>query len=138
MNSIIVFPNDTGNVVFCYPAPSWNRSIEELAQKDVPAGKPYLIVSENELPTDHTFFNAFEADFSNPDGYGIGPQAWFIEQYEAEIAAINAEQIPARLPDDQQTVEEYDAVVSQWEAGKAARIAQLNTQIATQQAEMNA
>jgi hypothetical protein len=46
--------------------------------------------------------------------------------------------MPARLPDNQQTVEEYDAVVAQWEASKAARIAKLNTQIATQQAEMQA
>jgi hypothetical protein len=46
--------------------------------------------------------------------------------------------MPARLPDNQQTVEEYDAVVAQWEAGKDLRIAQLNTQIATQQAEIQA
>ena len=77
MNSIIIFPNDNGNVTFVYPAPECGLSIEEIAQKDVPAGKPYLFVPDEQVPKDHTFFDAFEADFSNPDGYGIGADAWF-------------------------------------------------------------
>ena len=138
MNSLIIFPNQSGGVVFCYPSPSWDKSIEELARKDVPAGKPYLIVPDEQAPKDHTFFNAFEADFSNPHGHGIGANAWFIEQYQAEIAAINEEPMPARLPDSEQTAEEYDFVVARWEAVKAERIEQLNKMIATQEAEMTA
>ena len=46
----------------------------------MPAGVPYKIVNSEDLPQDHTFFNAWEADFSNPDGYGIGAEAWFAEQ----------------------------------------------------------
>ena len=70
MNKLIVFPNDNGGVVFCYPAPDCGLSIEEIASKDVPTGKPYLLVDDEFVPKDHTFFGAFEADFSNPDGYG--------------------------------------------------------------------
>lgn len=132
----IIYPTDEGSVAIIIPA--GELSIEEVARKDVPAGVPFKIIDTVEVPDDRTFRNAWEADMTSPNGVGIGPQAWFIEQYQAEIAAINAEPMPARLPDSQQTVEEYDAVVAQWEAGKAARIAQLNTQIATQEAEMNA
>lgn len=42
----------------------------DLAQKIVPTGQPYLIVDEQDLPTDYTFRDAWQADFSNPDGYG--------------------------------------------------------------------
>jgi len=83
MNSIIIFPNDTGNLTFVYPAPTCGLTVEEIAQKDVPAGRPYLIIPDAEVPKDHTFFAAFEADFSNPDGYGIGADAYFAAK-EAE------------------------------------------------------
>ena len=63
------------------PAESWTSEV--VARKDVPAGVPYKIVNSEDLPQDHTFFNAWEADFSNPDGYGIGPEDWFAEQEQA-------------------------------------------------------
>lgn len=80
MGKIIIHPNDFGGVAFYYPANDCSIPLPERARKDVPAGLPFLIVDESLLPTDHTFFAAFEADFSNPDGYGIGCDAWFEEQ----------------------------------------------------------
>lgn len=55
-------------------------SISDIARKDVPAGVPYKIVDASAIPTDRTFRDAWEADFSEPDGYGIGAEAWFAEQ----------------------------------------------------------
>lgn len=55
-------------------------SVEDVARKDVPAGVPYKIIDTAELPSDRIFRNAWEADFSNPDGYGIGHDAWVAEQ----------------------------------------------------------
>lgn len=137
MEQVIVFQNDAGGVSVIHP--TGELPIEEVARKDVPSGARYAIVDTDTIPIDRTFRSAWEVEHGNlNDGVGIGAQAWFIEQYQAEIAAINAEQMPARLPDAQQTSEEYDAVVAQWGASKAARIAQLNTQISTQQAEMEA
>ena len=52
-------------------------SFEDCCKKDVPAGVPYLIVDAADIPSDRTFRGAWEADFSNPDGYGIGPDAYF-------------------------------------------------------------
>jgi hypothetical protein len=52
-------------------------SFEDCCKKDVPAGVPYLIVDAADIPSDRSFRNAWEADFSNPDGYGIGADAYF-------------------------------------------------------------
>jgi hypothetical protein len=80
MSQVILYPNDQGGVVLCYPAPDCGLPIEEIARKDVPAGKPFLIASGSLVPTDHTFFDAWTADFSRPNGFGIGADAWLAEQ----------------------------------------------------------
>ena len=90
MDQVIIFPNDSGGIVLCYPAPGCGLTIEEIARKDVPAGRPYLLVPADQVPEDHTFFGAFEADFSQPHGYGIGADAWFAERAAAELAAKEA------------------------------------------------
>jgi len=74
----ILYPNSVGGISIV--SPTGELPIEDVCQKDVPAGIPYLIVSEDDIPSDRTFRNAWEADFSNPDGYGIGADAWFAKQ----------------------------------------------------------
>jgi hypothetical protein len=81
----IIYPDDSnhaGGVTFVYPCPNSPISITETARKDVPAGKPYKIVQDSDLPTDadYEFFEAFEYDFSSPDGTAIGQDAWWKEQ----------------------------------------------------------
>ena len=71
----IIYPNPEGGI--CLVMPTGELPIEDVAQKDVPAGVPYKILEHNDVPEDHTFFNAWEADFSNPDGHGIGADAYF-------------------------------------------------------------
>jgi hypothetical protein len=78
----ILYPNSEGGVSVIIP--TGELPFEDVCQKDVPAGVPYLIVSEDDIPSDRTFRNAWEADFSNPDGYGIGPDAWFAQQEASE------------------------------------------------------
>lgn len=60
MNQRIIYPNDDGGVSIIIPAPECGLSIEEIAQKDVPAGKPYKIVEVADIPTDRTFRDAWE------------------------------------------------------------------------------
>jgi len=51
--------------------------IHEIAQLVVPDGLPYLIVDRADLPPDDgVWFEAWEADFSEPDGYGINNEVW--------------------------------------------------------------
>jgi hypothetical protein len=60
MNKRIIYPSDDGGVCVLIPAPECDLTIEEIALKDVPPGKPYKIVDVNEIPSDRTFRNAWE------------------------------------------------------------------------------
>ena len=60
MNLRIIYPNDEGGVSIIAPAPECGLTIEEIAAKDVPAGKPFKIVDVADIPTDRTFRNAWE------------------------------------------------------------------------------
>lgn len=65
MNQRIIYPTENGGVAVIVPAPNSGMSIEQIAAKDVPAGKPYRIVSVSDIPDDRTFRAAWEADFSD-------------------------------------------------------------------------
>ena len=58
MNQRIIYPTDDG-VAIIVPA-DCGLTIEEIAAKDVPAGKPYKIVDGSDIPSDRTFRNAWE------------------------------------------------------------------------------
>lgn len=60
MNQRIIYPNDEGGVSIIVPAPECGLTIEEIAAKDVPAGKPFKIVDVEDVPSDRTFRNAWE------------------------------------------------------------------------------
>ena len=60
MNQRIIYPTDDGGVAIIVPAPDCGLSIDEIAAKDVPAGKPFKIVDVADIPTDRTFRNAWE------------------------------------------------------------------------------
>ena len=61
MTQRIIYPTDDGGVAIIIPTPEYleNHTIEELAAKDVPTGKPYQIVDVADIPTDRTFRNAW-------------------------------------------------------------------------------
>jgi len=61
MNQRIIYPTDDGGVAIVIPAPEAleTMTIEEIAAKDVPAGKPYQIVDVSEIPSDRTFRGAW-------------------------------------------------------------------------------
>jgi hypothetical protein len=58
MDKRIIYPTDNG-VAIIIPA-DCGLTIEELAAKDVPAGKEYKIVDVADIPSDRTFRNAWE------------------------------------------------------------------------------
>jgi hypothetical protein len=78
MNQIIIYPSDGGGIATVHPC-DCGLTIEEIARKDTPAGKPFLIIDTADLP-DGEYRAAWTADFSQPDGVGIGPDAWFAER----------------------------------------------------------
>lgn len=62
MNQRIIYPNDEGGVSIIIPTPEYlqDHTIEELAAKDVPEGKPFKIVDVEDIPSDRTFRDAWE------------------------------------------------------------------------------
>ena len=60
MNSRIIYPTDDGGVAVIVPAAECGLSIEAIAAKDVPNGKPFKIVDVSDIPEDRTFRNAWE------------------------------------------------------------------------------
>jgi hypothetical protein len=58
-NKRIIYPTDDGGVAVIIPAPDWlaqeGNTIEALASKDVPPGKPWQIVRVEDIPTDRLF-----------------------------------------------------------------------------------
>ena len=59
MNQRIIYPTDEGGVAVIIPAPECGLTIEEIAAKDVPEGKPYKIVDVADIPSDRLFRNAW-------------------------------------------------------------------------------
>lgn len=61
MTQRIIYPTDDG-VAIIIPAPEAleTMTIEEIAAKDVPAGKEFKIVSVDDIPSDRTFRDAWE------------------------------------------------------------------------------
>ena len=60
MNQRIIYPTDDDGVSVIIPATECGLTIEEIAAKDVPTGKPYKIVDVADIPSDRTFRGAWE------------------------------------------------------------------------------
>jgi len=62
MTKRIIYPTDDGGVAIVIPAPEAleTMTIEEIAAKDVPAGKPFKIIDTADVPSDRTFRSAWE------------------------------------------------------------------------------
>ena len=60
MNQRIIYRTDDGGVAIIIPAAECGLTIEEIAAKDVPAGKPFKIVDVSDIPKDRTFRDAWE------------------------------------------------------------------------------
>lgn len=69
----IIYKTDEGGIAVIVPSDNAlaKHTIQEIAAKDVPHGKPYKIVDASEIPTDRTFRGAWEIDTSLlTDGVG--------------------------------------------------------------------
>lgn len=58
MEKRIVYTQDDGTLAIIIPA-DCGLTVEEIAAKDVPAGKEYHIVNASDIPSDRTFRNAW-------------------------------------------------------------------------------
>ena len=73
MNQVILYKQDNGVVAIIRPTAEALAlyGIEAIAQKDVPAGKPYQIVDASAIPTDRSQRSAWTVDDADlTDGIG--------------------------------------------------------------------
>lgn len=70
---VFIFPGDDGVSVTVGYIVDPSASPAASAKATVPQGRPYLLMDVGDLP-DTRYQAAWRADFSNPDGYGEGPQ----------------------------------------------------------------
>lgn len=86
MSKVIVYKDPkSAQVCLMKPNLECDLSLSDIAKKDTPFQTPYLIVNESDLPTDLTYIEAWEIDFTSPDGYGLGPHRFFIEKAIKDI-----------------------------------------------------
>jgi hypothetical protein len=89
MNSRILYGTPDGGVAIIIP--TGELPVEVVARKDVPQGVGYKIVDLADIESiisDRTFRSAWEADFTDPDGFG-DPESYWAEK-EAERVAEEA------------------------------------------------
>lgn len=71
MNRIIYKTDEGVSVIIPSDNALAEHTIQEIAEKDVPAGKPYKIVSVDDIPSDRTFRSAWTVDEATlTDGVG--------------------------------------------------------------------
>lgn len=70
MDKRIIYKGDNGNVAVIIPC-DCGLTIEQIAAKDVPTGKPYKIVNRSDIPSDRTDRMAWSVDDADlTDGVG--------------------------------------------------------------------
>jgi len=70
MNKRIIYKDNEGNLKVIIPIDN-NLTIQEIAKKDVPTGKPYKIIEETDLPNSREYRNAWTIDDAElTDGVG--------------------------------------------------------------------
>lgn len=79
----IIYQSDDGGVCVIIPAPDCGLTVEEIALKDVPFGKPFKIVDVSDIPSDRSERDAWSVDQGDlTDGfgadYGVGSDNPFI------------------------------------------------------------
>jgi hypothetical protein len=81
INRRVIYKSDTGNICVLSPSPICleKYSLKEIADKDVPTGRPYKIVDSSDLPSNFPQ-EAWEIDDSElTDGVGSESKE-FVEQ----------------------------------------------------------
>jgi len=70
MDQRIIYQNDEGGVAIIIPC-DCGLTIEQIAAKDVPTGRPYKIVDVADIPTDREWRNEWAVDVAIlTDGVG--------------------------------------------------------------------
>ena len=83
MSECVIYPSDNGGVIILFPVKDCGLTVEQVALKDVPYGKPFKIINVSDLPSDISQSAAWvvnEEDLTDGFGadYGVGSDKPFI------------------------------------------------------------
>jgi hypothetical protein len=93
MTKLVFYPNNEGGVAMIRPDLR-EISAYQCGRKTAPKDAPFVIVNEQDIPFERRdYFDAWEIDFSNPDGYGIGVNEWF-KEYSADSSIADPDLSP--------------------------------------------
>ena len=92
MDKRIIYTNDDGTLAIVIPADEFGLTIEQIATKDVPAGKEYKIVDVSEIPFDRTYRNAWKQD----DAGKIVEDSIKVDAIDSKIALKEADVLIAQ------------------------------------------
>jgi len=90
----IIYSDDSGQVVVLIPTDEAlsTHSITEIAEKDVPSGKSYKIVSVSDISEDRSFRDAWEVDTSLlTDGVGSEHDMFITDPLHPDYVAPEVE-----------------------------------------------
>ncbi len=71
---VIIYTNSENELCIVRPVEQFSEivTIDDIAHASVPAGIPFKIIDDSNLPTDRAFRNAWEVDTTtNPDGVAV-------------------------------------------------------------------
>lgn len=99
IDTIIFYKNEDNINVAMFSNPACGLSLEQVALKDVPHGRPFKYVARADIPEAYWDFQAaFEVDYSNPDGYGanygIGSDINVVAIHEGNVILETDEYTP--------------------------------------------
>lgn len=85
MAQFFIHETDRGNVAVGTATQEalQTHTLEQIALKDTPEGKPFWIVEDSVFPSDVTFFDAWVLDtdsLGDPAGYGMDYDTW-VQEY---------------------------------------------------------
>ena len=93
MSSRIIYKNLDNSVGVIIPTQEVLKfaTVFQVAEKDVPAGLPYWMVSADDIPENRTFRSAWEIDesFGKPDGFGKESNEFDEELLKAYYGELN-------------------------------------------------
>ena len=78
--ALIIHRKQDGGISILIPSMQTKLTLEQIQQKDVPAGAVSRIILRTDTPGDHVFRNAWDADFDNYSGV-------FVDMDKARVIA---------------------------------------------------
>lgn len=81
MAQVIVFQNEDGSIGVIHPSNEvlGKYTVKQVAEKDCPAGLPYIIIDSSEIPESRTFRSAWELP-ADTKFDGVGSESYTFKE----------------------------------------------------------